>query len=88
MPKCDGEHKFSLRISIKPELREFKIFDFTGINKVDNFTAIHTIAGKSVRMPGQDSASITFFNSLNHGIENRATRNLGRLFLDKLLSDI
>ncbi|OGG12128.1 hypothetical protein A2Z00_02975 [Candidatus Gottesmanbacteria bacterium RBG_13_45_10] len=85
LPKRDSEHKLSLWRGLKPELWKLEELDFTGVHEIYKFPTIHAVARKAIRVPTQNAARLSFFNSINHAVKYRSTGDLGGLFLDKLL---
>ncbi|HEY4477080.1 MAG TPA: hypothetical protein VJB56_00455 [Candidatus Paceibacterota bacterium] len=87
LPKCDIQHKFSLRRWFKPELRKFQRRNMPAINEINNLATINRIARQSIGMPSQNSVHLAMFKFFQHFAEYRTARNFGRLFFHKLLNN-
>ncbi|OGE91579.1 MAG: hypothetical protein A3F44_04120 [Candidatus Doudnabacteria bacterium RIFCSPHIGHO2_12_FULL_47_25] len=67
--------------------RKFHARKFSGVEKINNLSAVHRIARKAIGVPRYDTINFTMFDTFQHLPENRSARNFGRLLFDKFLHD-
>ncbi|UMX47612.1 MAG: hypothetical protein L7H18_04165 [Candidatus Nealsonbacteria bacterium DGGOD1a] len=87
MAKRNIQHEFSLRRGFKPKGGEAQGGDCAGIDKIDDLAAVNAVAGQPVGVPSNDALRPAFLYLFDHLVEDRPSRNLGRLFFNESLDD-
>src|SRR3989338_1331793 len=81
------QHEFSLRSWLKPKCRKAKRNYLFCIHEIDDAPAINAISCQSIRMPRQNSYTLTFFNKRHHLVKFFSARFLCAFRLGKFLEN-
>src|SRR3989338_1875022 len=79
LPESHVEHEFTLTSVITPKGWKFNARKFPCVEKINNLSAVHRIAGEPIGIPCKD-VSAESFNFFHHLVKQRTTWNFGRLF--------